>query len=316
VTDRRQWLRRNQATLLAYAMAIALFLVTSAFAHGFATWNHTRVLLVQACFIGIVGLGQTFVILGGGVDLSVPWMLNATATLLTLWCHGQAANLVWVLPVLLAMAVIVGLVNGLGVTLLGVSPIIMTLGVNGVLQGALLLITNGGQSPTAPHAIQQLATGNVAGIPIALLVWAAVALIAWLLLSKMSLGRQLYATGTNARVAYLSGVRVGRVTVLSYVISALASALAGVLLAGYVGEAYLGMGDVYLFSSVAAVVIGGASILGGRGHYVGTVAGALILTLLAALLPILNLDPAALQVVYGFAILLTVGLASLRLGGT
>jgi ribose transport system permease protein len=316
MTDRREWLRRNQATLFAYATAIALFLLTSAFAHGFATWNHTRVLLVQACFIGIVGLGQTFVILGGGVDLSVPWMLNATATLLTLWCHGHAANLAWVLPVLFAAAVLVGLVNGLGVTLLGVSPIIMTLGVNGVLQGALLLITNGGQSPAAPHAIQQLATGNVAGIPIAVLVWLAVAVIAWLLLSKMSLGRQLYATGTNARVAYLSGVRVRRVTVLSYVISALASALAGVLLAGYVGEAYLGMGDVYLFSSVAAVVIGGASILGGRGHYVGTVAGALILTILASLLPILNLNPAALQVVYGFAILLTVGLASLRLGGT
>jgi ribose transport system permease protein len=315
MTDRREWLRRNQAILLAYAMAIALFLGTAIFASGFGTWSHTKVMLVQACFIGIVGLGQTFVVLGGGVDLSVPWMLNASATLLTLWGDGSDGNLVWVLPAIAVIALAVGLLNGFGVAVLGVSPIIMTLGVNGVLQGALLLVTNGGQSPSAPPAVVSLATGSVLGVPSLVLIWIALAALAWLGLSRTTYGRRLYAVGTNARVAYLSGVRVTRVTVLSYVVSALASALAGVLLTGYVGEAYLGMGDVYLFSSVAAVVIGGASILGGRGHYAGTVAGALILTLLASLLPILNLEPAALQVVYGVAILLTVGLASVRLGG-
>ena len=98
---------------------------------------------------------------------------------------------------------------------------------------------------------------------------------------------------------------------MPYVVSGVTSALAGIVLTGYVGQAYLGMGDPYLFSSVAAVAIGGASILGGSGHYLGTVAGALILTVLAGLLPILNLDPAALQIVYGIVILVTVAAATL-----
>jgi ribose transport system permease protein len=191
----------------------------------------------------------------------------------------------------------------------------MTLGVNGVLEGGLLLITNGSQSPNAPHTIVHLATGTVLGVPIAVIIWVAIALLAWLALSRTPFGRKLYAVGTNPTVARLSGVSAGRVTVYSYVISALCSAVAGILLVGYVGQAYLGMGDAYLFTSVAAVIIGGASILGGSGHYMGTVAGALILTVLTSLLPILNLNPAALQVVYGAVILVTVAIASVRIGG-
>lgn len=316
MTVNRAWLARVQPIIFAYVLAAVLFVVTSAFASGFASWNHSQTLLVQASFIGTVALGQTFVIIGGGVDLSVPWTLNASATLLTLWSNGDDGALIWVLPVILLGAVIVGLVNGIGVAFVGVPPIVMTLGVNGVLQGGLLLITQGGQSPRSPHAIIWLATGQFAGLPVALLVWLALAVAASILLSRTVFGRRLYATGTNATAASFSGVRVRRVTAAGYVISALASAFAGVMLAGYVGQSYLGLGDVYLFSSVAAVVIGGASILGGGGHYVGTIAGALILTILAGLLPILNLNPAALQVVYGLVILATVGAASIRFGGS
>ena len=315
MTDRREWLSRNQAILLAYGLAVLLWAATSIFASGFASWGNTRTLLLEACFIGIVALGQTFVVLGGGVDLSVPWTLNSAATLMTLWTDGHDGGLVWVLPLILAGAVVIGLVNGLGITMLGVSPIIMTLGVNGVLQGGLLLVTGGGQSPNAPPLIRHVASNDVAGVPIAVLIWLAMGAVAWLLLSRMTFGRKLYAVGTSATAARLSGVRVDRVVIGTYVISAVSAAVAGVLLVGYVGQAYLGMGDVYLFSSVAAVVIGGASILGGSGHYVGTIAGALILTILTSLLPILNLNPAALQVIYGFVILATVGLASVRFGG-
>jgi ribose transport system permease protein len=112
-------------------------------------------------------------------------------------------------------------------------------------------------------------------------------------------------------VARFSGIATSRVTVITYIVSGLAAALAGIVLTGYTGQAYLGMGDPYLFSSVAAVAIGGASILGGSGHYLGTVAGALILTVLAGLLPILNLNPAALQIIYGVVILVTVAASTL-----
>ena len=114
-------------------------------------------------------------------------------------------------------------------------------------------------------------------------------------------------------MAEFSGVNIRGVTVAVYVISGVAAALAGIVLAGYVGESYLGMGDPYLFASVAAVAIGGASILGGTGNYVGTTAGALVLAVLAAILPILGVTQATLEIVYGCVILIAVSLSSLRL---
>jgi ribose transport system permease protein len=130
------------------------------------------------------------------------------------------------------------------------------------------------------------------------------------LLSKTAFGRHLYAVGTSADVAEFSGVPVRRTRILTYVLSGITAAAAGVLLSGYSGQAYLGMGDAYLFTSVAAVAIGGASILGGSGHYLGTVAGALVLTILTGLLPALNLSSGALLIVYGAVILITVSVGS------
>lgn len=301
----------NRNILLAYGGALVLFAATSAFSPGFASTNHVRVLLVQASFIGIVALGQSFVILGGGIDLSVPWTLNGSAILLTLFANGSNAPLLWAIPLLLALGALVGLCNGLGVAALGISPIIMTLGMNVILSGGLLVYTNGSPTAGAPSHVEYLATGRVGPIPVNTLIWLGIAALATVLLTWTAFGRQLYALGTNRTVAQFSGIAISRVTVITYVISGMAAAFAGILLTGYVGQAYLGMGDPYLFSSVAAVAIGGASILGGSGHYLGTIAGALILTVLAGLLPILNLNPAALQVIYGFVILGTVALATL-----
>jgi ribose transport system permease protein len=304
-------LLQNRSILLAYGGAAGLFGVTSAFSPGFASANHVRVLAIQASFIGFVALGQSFVILGGGVDLSIPWTLNGAAILLTKFANGHDGPLVWVIPLLLGMGALVGLINGFGVALLGISPIIMTLGMNVILSGALLLYTNGSPTANAPSAVEQLATGRIGPIPINTLIWLGLILAATLVLTWTAFGRQLYALGTNRTVAQFSGVAIGRVTVATYVISGLMAALAGIVLTGYTGQAYLGMGDPYLFSSVAAVAIGGASILGGSGHYLGTVAGALILTVLAGLLPILNLNPAALEIIYGVVILVTVAIATL-----
>jgi ribose transport system permease protein len=301
----------NRSILFAYAGAIALFAATSAFSSGFASANHVRILLIQASFIGIVALGQTFVILGGGIDLSIPWTLNGAAILITLFADGSNDPLWWAIPLVLGLGATVGLLNGVGIAFLGVSPIIMTLGMNVILSGALLLYTNGSPTASAPPAIESLATGRVGPIPADTILWLALALVATLVLTWTAFGRHLYALGTNRTVAQFSGIAITRVTVVTYVVSATTAALAGIVLTGYVGQAYLGMGDPYLFSSVAAVAIGGASILGGSGHYLGTVAGALILTVLAGLLPILNLDPAALQVIYGVVILVTVAAATL-----
>ena len=125
-----------------------------------------------------------------------------------------------------------------------------------------------------------------------------------------SFGRYLYALGSNRTVATLSGVPVARTTITAYAISGMTAALAGILLTGYSRQAYLGMGDPYLFTSIAAVAIGGASILGGTGSYLGTIAGALVLTILTGVLPIFRLDAGALRIIYGLVILVTVSIAA------
>jgi ribose transport system permease protein len=303
-------LTRQRAILFAYAGMIILLLLTGLVSPGFLSARHLGSMSILAAFIGIVALGQTFVILGGGIDLSVPWVLNCAAVLVTLMADSQNGPLLYAIPVVLFAGAMVGVLNGLGVAVFGVPPIIMTLAVNVILQGSILVYTAGAPTSTAPPAIQTLAVGRLGPIPIALILWAVLAVLAWVLLSHTSFGRYLYAQGTSATVAEFSGVPTIRTTVIAYGLCGFTAALAGVLLTGYSAQAYLGMGDPYLFTSIAAVAIGGASILGGSGHYIGTIAGAFVLTILTGLLPALNLSNGALLIVYGLVILITVSLSS------
>jgi len=304
-------LARNRAVLLAYLLVILLAIAGEVVSRGFLHISHIDELIITGGFIALVGLGQTFVILTGGVDLSIPWVLNAAAVYLTLWANGDSAKMIWIAPVLLIGGAVVGAVNGVGVAFLRVPPIIMTLGMSTVVEGALLLSTNGGSGQNAPNAAVYLATHRWGPVPVLAVLWVAVLIIATVVLSATPFGRRLYATGLNQRVATFAGVNVQFITVAVYMISGIAASLAGIALAGYVGQSYLGMGDPYLFASVAAVAIGGSSILGGSGNFIGTTAGALALAVLAALLPILGLQPAALDIVYGCVILGAVMLSSI-----
>lgn len=304
------FIARNRLIFLAYVGMVVLLLITALFSPGFLSESNLRSTIVLAAFVGIVALGQTFVIIGGGIDLSIPWVLNSAAVLMTLLCGAQDLPLLWVAPLLLCGAASIGLINGVGVAVFGVPPIIMTLAANVILQGLVLVYTGGSPTPSAPALIKFLAVGRIGPVPVIALIWVGLALGASVLLSKAAFGRHLYALGTSATVAAFSGVPTVRTTILTYVGSAVTAALAGMLLTGYSGQAYLGMGDSYLFTSIAAVAIGGASILGGSGHYLGTIAGALVLTILTGLLPALNLSSGALLVVYGAVILVTVSIGS------
>jgi ribose transport system permease protein len=309
------FLARNRMIFLAYAGVIVLLLITSMFSPGFLSLSNLRSTLVLSAFVGIVALGQTLVIIGGGIDLSVPWVLNSAAIVMALLCGGHDMPLWWVVPLVLAGGGLVGFVNGIGVAYFGVPAIIMTLATNVILQGLILVPTGGSPTPPAPALIEYLSVGRIGGVPVIALIWMALTAAATLLLSKAAFGRYLYALGTNATVAEFSGVPITRTALLTYVISGFTAALAGVLLTGYSGQAYLGMGVAYLFTSIAAVAVGGASILGGSGHYLGTVAGAMVLTILTGLLPALNLSSGALLIVYGAVILVTVSIGSEAFAG-
>jgi ribose transport system permease protein len=306
-------IRRNSSIALAYVVAVVLFLVGTGQATGFASPAHIRTILVTASFVGFVGFGQTLCMLTGGIDLSIPSTLAGSAVVTAFLANGSTGALIWIIPLVMAGGAFIGLINGLGVAYAGVPPIIMTLGMNGAVQGLLLVYTNGGLVSSPPTSLINFVDGDTLGIPNTVLIWVVVAVLATVLLSWSVFGRKLYAVGTNPVAAYLAGVNVKRVLLVPYIISGMSAAFAGVLLLGFYGQAFTNMGDDFLFASAIAVAVGGASILGGRGHYIGTVAGAIILTLITANLDLLSLGQDAVDISYGVILLLTVFLASFRL---
>ena len=306
-----RWVRSPSPIALAYGAALLLFVLVSIYSPGFAQPSNVATLITLASFIGIVAIGQTIVIIGGGIDLSVPWILNSSAILVTALAHGQNWPLVWIVPLILLLGCAIGVVNGIGIALLRVPPIVMTMSVNVIAQGLLLIVTRGFPPPMAPQALTFVAAGRLFQyLPVMFLVWLALAAIVVFIERRTTFARHLYALGSNRTVATLSGVPVTRTIITTYAISGLTAAIAGVLLTGYSRQAYLGMGDPYLFTSIAAVAIGGASILGGTGSYLGTIAGALVLTVLNGVLPIFRLEAGALKIIYGVVILLAVFMAA------
>jgi ribose transport system permease protein len=180
----------------------------------------------------------------------------------------------------------------------------MTLAVGGLVQAYLLSIgLLKSQGNQVPAAAVDLASNRLGPVPVVALVWIAAAAGASIVLKRTVIGRRIYAVGANDVVADLSGVDVARTRLITYAISGGVSAFAGVVLSGYVGTTYLDIGGPYLFTSIAAVIVGGVSILGGSGTYWGTVAGALTLTVLSAMLPLFHLSDAGLKIVYGIVIL-------------
>jgi len=295
-----------------FLSAIILFVVAIIVEPSFGDPSNLRSLATQAAFIGIVAIGQTIVVLAAGVDLSIPWVMGSTAIFAASLANGETSALMWVIPLLLCYGLFIGLLNGIGVTLFGVSPIIVTLAMNTVLQGATSLLVGQSLTGALPSGLANLDTKTVGPLPVDFVIWMVLAVITVVFLTYTGFGRRLYAVGSNVRVAEFAGISSIRVRIVAYMISGLTAAIAGILVAGYSGQSFAQLGEPYLFSSVAAVAIGGASILGGYGSYIGTLAGAVVLTLLAALLPILNLSAGWLAISYGLVILATLSLSKLR----
>ena len=259
--------------------------------------NYLLTQLQTGAFLGIVACGMMTVILLGHIDLSIPWTMTAAAMMATT-VGGDLA-----IPTGLAVGLAVGLFNGFGVAYLRIPSMIFTLGVDSVMRG-LMVAHTGGFSPTTESTplMRWLAADRILGIPVAIFVWAAISIVIAAILSRTALGKAIYATGNREGAAYLSGIRTRWVIVGAFVISGLCAAAAGILLAGYSAKAYQGMGNAYLLPSIAAVVIGGTHILGGRGRFIGTVVGVVLIVLLNSVLSIMQMPEAGRQIIYGAVI--------------
>jgi ribose transport system permease protein len=296
--------RIDPAAATAFAMILVLLLLGSLYSSNFLSVDYLLQQLKVASFLGVIATGMFIVILLGQIDLSAPWvvatggMMSAAAT-----AYGHAGA-IFAIPFGVACGVALGFVNGIGVAYLRIPSMIITLATNAVAQG-LMVVHTGGFSPqdSASPAMRFIATAHsLFGLPNAVIVWALVGGAAVFLLNRTVYGRYVYAIGNRERAVYLSGVDSRRVVMFAFAISGGLSAFGGVLLAGYASKAAQAMGDPYLLPSIAAVVLGGASILGGRGSYLGTVAGVILITLLQSILSVMQMPEAGRQVIYGVVI--------------
>jgi ribose transport system permease protein len=299
--------RDRRRIIYAYLAAILLFVIGDFVHPGFARLGSIEAILTVASFVGLVAAGQTFVVLIGGIDLSVPWVLNGAAILLVTTSLGQDGRAAYAIIVTLAMGAAAGLVNGVVIAFLGVPAVVMTLAMDGIMEGLTLGLsggmTCGSCASYAPQFVQDAVHGNVFGIPTAVILWGVILVIVSFILSFTTFGRKTYAIGNNPLASYLAGINVRLVTVFLYMLSGVFAALAGILLVGFGGQASLGMGDPYLFQSIAAVVIGGVYMLGGRGNYLGTAAGAVTLVALVSVLLAMNMPDYGRNIIYGIVIL-------------
>jgi ribose transport system permease protein len=307
---------RTSATAVVLALLrrhtiIALLLLLVVFVAGIelarpgtvnGTWLSNALLF--AAPLGILAAGQTLVMLTGGIDLSVAAIATGSAYILaTSASLGSAAAV----ALGLAIGVVVGFINGLGIAVLGVQPLVMTLG-TGLMTGGVLTVYSQqmlASQPRVPDFIQALGAGKIFGfIPLDLFLWAPIAFLMIFGLARSGFGRLLYAVGDNREACKLAGVRVWQVLLIDYVLCGLFAAIAGIVLVGGTNAADLSLADVYLLPSVAAVIIGGTSIFGGRGGYAGSIVGALILTVLTSILTLLDASEPIKQILYGAIILL------------
>jgi ribose transport system permease protein len=285
---------------------VALFIAGSFMAHGFLAPSNVLTLVALSAYLGIAGIGETLVIITGGIDLSIAWTVTAASIVFTGVTQGHENHLLWGLAVALCVGALAGLANGLGVTKLRISPIVMTLGMNNIMQGLTLIYSQGTPSGTAPPTVRWIATGLVGPIPIIVIVWVILAIAVSIGLHATKGGRHLYSVGESPVVSRLSGINNDLVLIVAYMLSGLCAALTGVLFTGFSSMSFLGMGDQFVLPSIAAVVLGGASIYGGRGSYAGTFVGAIFLTVLTTVLTIVNIAIGYRNIIYGLVIIAAV----------
>ena len=296
--------RADPAVVTAFGCILLLLFLGSLYSSNFLSLDYLLQQFKVASFLGVIAAGMMLVILLGHIDLSIPWVMTAGAMMACAAAGFGDIGTALAIPFGVLCGVSFGLVNGVGVAYLRIPSMIVTLATNVVAQG-LMVVYTGGFSPqdSASTAVRWLATGFVVpGLPNAVLVWLAVSGAMVFLLTRTSLGRTIYGIGNSERAAYLSGVSTRRVVMISFAVCGGLAAFGGILLAGYSSKAAQAMGDAYLLPSIAAVVLGGTSILGGRGSYLGTVAGVILITLLQSILSVMQMPEAGRQIIYGVVI--------------
>lgn len=278
----------------------------------FLTLTNIPILLRNASFVGIVGLGETLVILVGGIDLSVGTAAGLSAIIGALLLTKLGVNPYLIIPLTAAFGMALGLVNALFVAWLGLNPFIVTLASGEIFAGTILVITQG--YPVRPLGSPFVMFGQttIAGLPLPFLIFLASGLALWWMLTWTRFGRNIYAVGGNRDAAALVGIRVARVEVMVFGLAGMFAALAGILYASRMDAAQPTVGEGWMLTAITASILGGTSLRGGEGAIVGTMFGALLLTVLQEGTVLLNVSGYWERVIVGAVVLLAVLVDMLR----
>ena len=297
--------KEHWPTIVVYLVLVVLILVTSLISEFFFTARNLSNILRQAVALGLVSIGQTFAILTGGIDLSIGSVVSLTSCLTTGIVKGQSHLLIPVIFLVLGIALLIGFLNGFVITRTGVHPLIVTIGMMSVVQGAVLVYTKA-PSGSIPSSFSFLAWGTVGFLPFPTFYLAAVAVVGIIVLHRTAFGRYVYATGGNEEVSRLSGIKTDRVKILVYMICSFTGGLTGLFLASRMGMGDPLAGERYMLDSIVPVLIGGTSLTGGKGGLAGTLAGVFIITILSNALNLLDVSSYWQWMVQGAIIILAV----------
>lgn len=307
----------NRSVVFGVALLLLLSIAGTLLVPQFGSYANIRSMLLLAAFLGLASLGQTLCALLGGIDMSIPYVIGSSNILL-------AALLNWGVPwlpacvIVLLGGIVVGVLNGVLSFRLQSQSLIMTMAVGLVVVGACQILISIGSVyggtvlGTVPQWLRDVSSiaGTTFGLPIPpiVVIWIVLAAIVVTIMSKTSFGRSFYAVGGNRLAASRILISEYRIWLIAYAASGGMSAFTGMALLGFSGGGFVGVGDPYLFTTIAAVVIGGTSLMGGWGGYGSTIVGTLVLTLLTTLLVGLGLNYAMQQAVFGLLIIPIVAL--------
>lgn len=297
--------------VLPFIGFVVLFVLMSGLNESFLTVSNLTNVARQVSINAIIAVGMTCAILTGGIDLSVgPVMALSGSIAAGLMLAGIPIPLAMMAALL--VGALFGLANGSFIAYLRMPPIIVTLASMGIARGLALLYTGGYPISGLPDMFSFFGRGTVLGIQVPILIMAGVYLLAWIMLNHLSFGRYIYAIGGNEEAARLSGIRVSRYKMLVYVVSGLTAALAGLVLTSRLMSGQPNAGEGFELDAIAAVVLGGAAISGGKGAIMGTLVGAMMLGVLNNGLNLMSVSPYIQNVVKGGIILAAIYLSSVR----
>lgn len=283
-----------------YIILAVMFLAAVIVSPGYLQSAHMSGLLKTASFLGIAAIGQTFAILLGDIDLSIANTITLGNVLGAQILMGSDANLVKAFVIILLAGLLIGIGNGIGIRYLKLDPFIMTLGMSSVIEGVFMIYTQGApKGKTSPFMSSLCKATGVGFLTGVFLIWIVLVVIAIFVMKKTTFGRNVFAVGANKTAARFSGINTTKIYFIVYMISAVLAIFSGFLLVGYTGTSYLDVGVDYNDNSIASVIIGGTAVTGGRGGYLGTLAGVMIMVMLVDFLTIVNISEAGRQIIQG-----------------